>query len=763
MTRVPHPRPPLPLRLCLCFLPVVAVLGATLANAASIGGIEPGKSTRAKIEDQLGAPTKEIRAESVCEYQGSRLGCSRIVVRYERGGNIADSVQFHFTSPAPPAQLTQALKLREPQHTEVRDGLVQYFSPQNVVFHHSGEAKDSPVACMELMSPRAFAAAKAASEERAALERARATTANVEGTSWIGVETKFAENKDSPDDFSLRGLPPRRGVKVQQLLDKDAPASEKLLVGDIVYEINGRMIQSQRDFTDITAKLPIGKEASFWTFREGKHREVKLAPAAYPRWRLLFVEGRSLQDSKKFDEAIRRYSLAIQLKPDYLDAYVWRGFAHEGMGQLEKAVQDWREAIEVNPKHHWPHNLVGLHHLNAGRYKEAIKNLDEALRISPRYSAALGNRGLAYYRLGQYEKAIDDLTQRIQTRPAEDWGYRLRGAAYQRLGQHEQAIRDFGEAIRRNAKSGYAYAKRGDSHARMRKFESAVEDYDHALRLNPEDKGLYYQRGWMYCEMGNHVRALADLDQAVKLDRNYADAYNRRGIAYYKQGQTEQAVRDYKDALRINPRHTPAQFNLGLAYRRLKQYEQAIRSFDEAVRFTPDYAEAWLWKGYCNGRLRNYDRAVESYNKAISIDPRYAHAYRERSWAHHDSGNERRAKEDSVTAFDLEPILKLEVSPQRAVPKTTISFVVEYPKLPTKMTVQEKWMLLKGGEPQMWGEKKAKFILEPGKFIHKVPYKIPSRMHPGEYTLRVRVSLSGWNPFKRPKEHERTTTFEVTK
>jgi len=79
------------------------------------------------------------------------------------------------------------------------------------------------------------------------------------------------------------------------------------------------------------------------------------------------------------------------------------------------------------------------------------------------------------------------------------------------------------------------------------------------------------------------------------------------------------------------------------------------------------------------------------------------------------------------------------------------------------MNFPGSWMLLKGGEPQMWGEKKAKFILEPGKFIHKVPYKIPSRMHPGEYTLRVRVSLSGWNPFKRPKEHERTTTFEVTK
>ncbi len=57
--------------------------------------------------------------------------------------------------------------------------------------------------------------------------------------------------------------------------------------------------------------------------------------------------------------------------------------------------------------------------------------------------------------------------------------------------------------------------------------------------------------------------------------------------------------------------------------------------------------------------------------------------------------------------------------------------------------VSERWILLKGDQPIMSREKKTSFKLGSGRFVHKMPYKISSKMEPGNYTLRLRFELTG--------------------
>jgi len=75
-----------------------------------------------------------------------------------------------------------------------------------------------------------------------------------------------------------------------------------------------------------------------------------------------------------YDQAIKDYSEAIKLKPDFVEAWTNRGNAYS----------------------------------NKGNHDQAIKDCSEAIKLKPGSARAWYNRGLAYKRLGNEAKAKAD-------------------------------------------------------------------------------------------------------------------------------------------------------------------------------------------------------------------------------------------------------------------------------------------------------------------------------------------------------------------
>ena len=50
-----------------------------------------------------------------------------------------------------------------------------------------------------------------------------------------------------------------------------------------------------------------------------------------------------------YDQAIADYNMAIELKPDYAQAYVNRGNAYRDKGVIDRAIADYSKAIELKP------------------------------------------------------------------------------------------------------------------------------------------------------------------------------------------------------------------------------------------------------------------------------------------------------------------------------------------------------------------------------------------------------------------------------
>ena len=53
----------------------------------------------------------------------------------------------------------------------------------------------------------------------------------------------------------------------------------------------------------------------------------------------------------RFWEAIENYNKAIDIKPDYLLSYIFKGHALSELNELEDALDSYQKAYNMNPDH----------------------------------------------------------------------------------------------------------------------------------------------------------------------------------------------------------------------------------------------------------------------------------------------------------------------------------------------------------------------------------------------------------------------------
>ena len=166
-------------------------------------------------------------------------------------------------------------------------------------------------------------------------------------------------------------------------------------------------------------------------------------------------------DRRKHKDAIKLCNEAIELYPNYANAYYNRGLAYSGLSEHEQAISDYTKAIELDSKNANAYNMRGFAYYALKQYEQAIQDYSTAIKLYPDYAGAHKNRGKAYYHLEQYEQAIQDYSTAIELYPNSDWHgndfdwlYNYRGEAYQKLGLYEQALKDYDKAIEINPR-GY--------------------------------------------------------------------------------------------------------------------------------------------------------------------------------------------------------------------------------------------------------------------------------------------------------------------
>lgn len=255
--------------------------------------------------------------------------------------------------------------------------------------------------------------------------------------------------------------------------------------------------------------------------------------------------GEALKLQSKTVAAVKHYSEALRIKPDFFPSYLNVGIILRDEGKLNVAMDYFSKALSLKPHRAEPHFELGITLEKQGDFDAAIRHYREALRIKPDYAKAHNNLG----------------------------------AILARLKKDKEAVFHLSEAIRIDSNYVEPHYNLGIIYANKRDFERAIHHYKKALYLNPNMAQALYNLSWILasCEdekFRNGAEAVELAERLCKIAKNNQPlALNALAAAYAETGKFDEAVTVARKALELASKQGSKKLVLGLN-KRLELYKK---------------------------------------------------------------------------------------------------------------------------------------------------------------------------------------------
>jgi tetratricopeptide (TPR) repeat protein len=138
---------------------------------------------------------------------------------------------------------------------------------------------------------------------------------------------------------------------------------------------------------------------------------IELGVTRYDLEELYTVLGNSYDELELYDEAIDAHEKAIELNPDFYEAWVNLGITYRHMGDLDQAEEHYNKALSIEPDYAELHSSIGALHIFRVEPELAIESLERATDLDPQLASAHANLALAYAMVGRFEEAESSLHQ----------------------------------------------------------------------------------------------------------------------------------------------------------------------------------------------------------------------------------------------------------------------------------------------------------------------------------------------------------------
>jgi tetratricopeptide (TPR) repeat protein len=269
--------------------------------------------------------------------------------------------------------------------------------------------------------------------------------------------------------------------------------------------------------------------------------------AGLRRAETLNLEGKTLFGKNRFAAAVEKFSQAIEINPEYVDALVNRGAAFAELGRTNDALQDFNRALRHEKRDPMIYNRRGEIYLQNNVLDEAIRDFTAALILNPLDSNAYINRGRAYTEKKMAAEAQEDFDQALRNDFNES-PLNLSGHVFDEIDPDAPKDGSREEIVE--------LRQRGEADLEKGAYEKAVEALSRAISLSPADAGSYCGRGRAYTGLNQLDKAMDDFNRGLRIDVLSASLYYWRAQVWQAKDDRENMVRDLKLSCELG--HEPA-------------------------------------------------------------------------------------------------------------------------------------------------------------------------------------------------------------
>lgn len=182
----------------------------------------------------------------------------------------------------------------------------------------------------------------------------------------------------------------------------------------------------------------------------------------------------------RLGEAIKNYSMAIDLTPNAVTLLLNRAAVYTLVDSIALAQADYERIMDIDPadvESRYNHGMIAL---NTGDPKTAERDFNDILRINPNSGLAKQGQGYLQKHAGNFDKAVECFSEVIKVKP-----------------------------------SSTLLANRADCYLATKRLNEASLDIANALELDPDDPFIYVLRAKLNKLRYNRSDMERDLKLAV--------------------------------------------------------------------------------------------------------------------------------------------------------------------------------------------------------------------------------------------------------
>jgi tetratricopeptide (TPR) repeat protein len=351
--------------------------------------------------------------------------------------------------------------------------------------------------------------------------------------------------------------------------------------------------------------------------------EPKFATEALNPSQIYYLRGRAYLRKNEITKAVSDFNKAIDITPDFVDAYVYTGVAYAVEGLYDPAISECDEALKHHPDSRLARLLRGLMWEVKLNRQRALSDYEAITKddVGDDYLVT----GLAFWRGGNTSKAIDVLTQGQINDPYNSSQYVLLRSRIMAEQKHfEEALRDVNEVLEAQPDQPYVLLIRANIFLLQGDVRNAITDCHSALKIHPTDRSAFFLLGQAHSAEKRFDRAIDDYTRLIELEPESMVGYFCRGSAYQEVKYFDEALKDYTDALRVAPDMGSIYLLRGFMYSKKKDFKRAIEDYDRALELRnedSDAAEAFYYRGQAFLDQKNFLKAIEDFNHALRLRP----------------------------------------------------------------------------------------------------------------------------------------------
>ncbi|MBN1352569.1 tetratricopeptide repeat protein [candidate division KSB1 bacterium] len=249
---------------------------------------------------------------------------------------------------------------------------------------------------------------------------------------------------------------------------------------------------------------------------------------------------------------------------------------------IDEAILEFKIAIELDPNFAEAYNNLGLAYLLQENYKDAIDIFNQGIEKNAKYADLFNNLGYAYYELGEYSSAIANLNKSLEINR-----------------DYAEAHFNLGQVLLKAIVEGIE----GEDIPTPDECKNlALEHLMTAGELMPSKNLTYFET--IYEHIGNDdiqpTFDLLDIIKAGSHDRFKIDFENEFYLKFMfgGKGKDDEFIANYSDvllkAIEDNPKYADLHNNLGIVnlIQCRNLFLKALDEFRQAIKVNPSFKKA---------------------------------------------------------------------------------------------------------------------------------------------------------------------------